>query len=131
MLTSYITGKRKKEVDRMEREGKQTLEKYVKEQGKEVNWKKLIKDHHTFIEKASEGINDKIYNNILRYLEIKGILSFSTKNKFFIYSRGMNLNPQANSGIFYYFKREADAEEFRKYEYGNAIYETEIFHNQS
>lgn len=133
MLTSYLKEQRKKHVDEMETERKSTLEKYVVERDGKiiVDWKKLIRNHHESIERASEGIGDRNYNDILRYLEIKGVLSLSTKNRFFIYSHGINLNPQANIGIPYYFKREADANEFRKYEYGDAIYETEIFHNQS
>ena len=130
MLTPYITRKRKKEVERMERE-KQILEKYVKVDGKKVNWEKLIEDHHGFIEKASEGVEDKIYNDVLRYLEIKGILSFSKENTFFISGYEMNLNPQISANIPYYFERKKDAEEFEKYEYPSTIYQTDIYKNQS
>ena len=43
----------------------------------------------------------------------------------------MNLSPQANSGIPYHFKKKKDAEEFKKYEYANTIYQTNVYKNKS
>ena len=130
-LTPYIRKMHQEHVRRMEGEERKILEKYVSERDKEikVDWERLLNDHHSFIERASEGVSDKNYESLLYYLQIKGVLAYEgRKGSFFINGCGMKLNPSDNA-VNYEFTRKEDAETFRKVKYGRAMYNTQICQN--
>jgi len=124
MTTSFIKEQRKKHVNMMEREKRSDLEKYVKEENGQirVDWKKLLEM------KQSRGGDDypQEWSDVLYYLEIKQVLTPEFKGgSFFLVGCGMDISPVDGSGKYHFTRRE-DAEEYKKYEYGNAQYSVKI-----
>jgi len=130
-LTPFIRKSYAEHVRRMETQSKSVLEKYVQGEGGKIkiDWVNLLRDHHNFIEGASDDVEDQTYSDMLRYLQIKGILTFEgCRGSFFVNGCGMNVNPR-DGLIKYDFARKEDAEAFRKAEYGGVRYSTIICQN--
>ena len=130
-LSPEIRRMHEEHLRRMEGKGRATLEKYIHGRGKEIriDWKSLIKDHNDFIDRASEGICDRTYADLLYYLQIKGVLTWEGKSgSYFISGCGMKLNPSDNA-VNYEFTRKEDAEQFKKWKYGGAMYSTQVCQN--
>ena len=117
MSTPYLRKKRAEFVKEMEMNKDSLLEKYVtKIDGKLiVNWKGLMEYKHSFLERASEGVEPVLYHQVLRYLEYKGILSLKDEGNFITFAEGLNMGPIA-SMHYYKFTRRHDAEEYAKVE---------------
>ena len=108
----------------MEGERRSDLEKYVKEEDGQirVDWKKLIEMRHIW-----SGDNySQDWNDVLYYLEIKGVLTSEFKNgSFLLFGCGMDISPMDDSAK-YHFARKKDAEEYKKHEYKDARYNVRI-----
>src|SRR3989344_1630162 len=129
MTTPHIERQRREHVRMMERERKQTIEQYLKVDGRkqivDVDWVRLVNDHDKFIQMASDGVIDEIYDDMVSYLLYKGRLSDSGKQgSFFIWGAGMDLSIRDSSGK-YSFPVRGDAEKFKEAKYVDTDYHTE------
>ncbi|MCX6746662.1 MAG: hypothetical protein NTU63_00835 [Candidatus Pacearchaeota archaeon] len=117
MLTPYLEKVRREFVEEMEEKERDILNRYIQNEKGEikVDWSRLIEDKKSFLKRASEGIEPMFYNHILRYLEIKGILTYS--EGFIPFGCSMDLSPSN-----YRFTRQEDAEAFAKAEFKGALY---------
>lgn len=124
MTTTIIEEQRRLHVNLMEGEKRSDLEKYVKEECGQikVDWKKLI-------EMRQRGSGDNYpeeWNDVLCYLEIKGVLTYDSKRgSFLLVGYGMDISP-VDSSAKYHFARREDAEEYKKHEYENTRYHVKI-----
>lgn len=113
-------------VRRMENSKRKTLDKFVQlEQGevKSINWKSLVDAHQEFAEKASDGVEDEVWINILSYLEAKERLCNNNQG-FFPFS-GIDLSPNAG-GVKYHFTRQSDATAYAQAQFAKALYPVKI-----
>jgi len=124
MTTPFIEEQRKKHVRMMEGEKRSDLEKYVKEENGQikVDWKELLE-----MRQSRNGDDyPQEWNDVLYYLEIKKVLTPEFKmGSFFLFGCGMDISPIDSSGKYHFARRE-DAEEYKKHEYGNALYSVSI-----
>ena len=126
MATAYILKMQNEHVRRMENSKRKTLDKFVQlESGKVklVHWKALVDAHQEFVEKASEGVEDSPWIDLLRYLEVKGTLCNNNQG-FFPFS-GVDLSP-SDGGTKYHFTRQADATAYARAQFAKVLYPVQI-----
>lgn len=94
---------------------------YAQEEGDaiKVNWGNLIS-------LRDERNSLRLYNDILRYLENKNILTLSgQENSYFLMGHGINLN--LNAGVIKFnFRRLEDALEYARIRYGDVFYDVQL-----
>ena len=123
MTTSFLEEQRKKDIETMEGPERGTLEKFVKLDENNnitsIDWEKLILYHENFIDRASEGVDDEVWLDMIRYLERKGKLSYTLRGEGFYLNDGMmNRGPRGMAGR-YNFTAIEDARKFRDFAYRN------------
>jgi hypothetical protein len=128
MPMPYLEKIRREFVEEMEKKERDILRMYIQQEKGElkVDWSKLIRDKDSFLENASEGVEPIFYNHILRYLEIKDILTFSDDGTFTPFGCGMDLGPNSSPGLSYRFRKQEDAEAYARAEFSGALYNVGI-----
>lgn len=125
--TPHVEKLRASHVQRMESEGRQTLERFVQQESgkiKAVKWQDLVAANQRFTEKASDGVNDETYSDLLRYLEIKGVLCHEYSG-FFLFASGLDVSP-SDGNIKYHFAGKDDATAYMRAKFANAQYPVKV-----
>ena len=129
MTTKEITRMNQELVRDLEVTRKSTLEKYVTNNNGtiSVNWEAISKRKR---ESSGDAIPRDI-NDVIQYLEIKGVLGHEgDSDTFFILAYGgLDLSPRDDNGFIYHFKRLEDAQTYQNIEYTSASYPIRIAKN--
>lgn len=107
-------------IARLEREGK--LEEFVTRKGESirVDWEAFCQAESDYARR-----NDSIFEEILYYLQLKGVLTLEETGGFFIIGHGMDLSPISGIG-HYHFREKDEAQRYAKAKWGNATYPVRI-----
>jgi len=125
--TPHVEKLRAAHVKRMESKGRQTLDKFVEQESgkiKAVKWQDLVTANQRFTEKASDGVDDETWSDLLRYLEIKGVLCHEYSG-FFLFAEGLDVSP-SDGNIKYHFTEKDNATNYMRARFANAQYPIKV-----